>query len=365
MAAGVDAEGCPKARGFASEASSTISLRTATRCTACCNARVCASRSPKKKVLLLIPFDGAESARTRDREHPLKTLETWISSLTKSALESTLETWISSLTKSALESPPGPCRAQKQVHIAAVDATQMIDLRLSEQEAPVLLVQPDQVVTFRKNDATANIHLTNMATKGTLAVAIHATHAHFTANPHTAILPPGKRLQVELTAKAETLPERVIIRYSLLPRHISPPLISQHLADVREDWGASSKLAVHLLSCKWADASELQSEVGAIMRMMTSLDGDTSSLRARLVAVERLAILKSTQLLQAEERIAYLERRVGTSEPVANHAKLSTPPMISGGRYGPPVQFLSFVLVCLISAFIGAVHSDALIRFHV
>ncbi len=234
-------------------------------------------------------------------------------------------------------------------------------------EAPALLVRPDAALLFSKN-GQAHITLHNLSRAAHLAVNVAATHAAAIAHPSQALLPPNKQLviRIALASAAEPLPERIVVRYALVPPHSSAATVGRTLDALRDDWGADSTRAFHTLVCRQAGDASATAE--AMLLNGQSDDSSTSALRARLAATERLALLKSTELLRAEQRLAELDalgasgQGGSTRTPGGGSAKLSAVPTGIVLRAAAPMRLLaSYIAVAGVALACGVLYADALV----
>lgn len=240
--------------------------------------------------------------------------------------------------------------------------------KVHSSDAPALLVRPDAAVLFsQKGDAHITLH--NLSHAAHLAVNVAATHDAAKAHPSQALLPPNKQLVVRLAlaSATEPLPERIVVRYALVPPHSSAAMVGRALDALRDEWGADSTRAFHTLVCRHAGDASATAE--AMLLNGQSDDSSTSALRARLAATERLALLKSTELLRAEQRLAELDALGAnggqggpTRTPGGGSAKFSAVPAgIVPGAAAPMRLLASYIAVAGVALACGVLYADALV----
>lgn len=230
-----------------------------------------------------------------------------------------------------------------------------------EEPSVVLLVLPDDVVSFDA-DGVGFITLHNLSPASFLGFRVSATDTEVEAAPADGVLPPGKQVQVRLRLTAAGSPERVIVRYALLPQHARALQVRAHLDSLRHEWGSDARHCQHMLRTSRSSEPSTGSTARELVRAVAGASG--VSTRERLAAAERLALLRSTQLLKAEQRIAQLELG-GASTPGA-HSFSPVRTRDPGGRVVRSMNAKlslagSHALVALAALIMGALYADVLI----
>lgn len=231
-------------------------------------------------------------------------------------------------------------------------------------QAVVLLVLPDDTVEFGpEGEASAVLH--NISAASCLCFRASATDTDIELSPAEGVLPPGKQVHVRLRLTAEGTPERIIIRYALLPPNARASQVTEHLDSLRHAWGSDSRHCQHMLRTTRRTEPGPDDGARGLVGTVVGAHRD-ASLRARLAAAERLALLRSSQWLKAEQRIAQLESE-GTGAPSAPARSLSpVHPRGPGGRVVRSTNAVislavTHVLVALAAVAVGATFSDTLI----
>jgi hypothetical protein len=231
------------------------------------------------------------------------------------------------------------------------------------EPAVVLLILPDETVSFDA-DGAGLITLHNLSPASFLGFRVSATDTQVSAAPEDGVLPPGKQVQVRLRLTGAGSPERVIVRYALLPQHARALQVRAHLDSLRDAWGSDARHCQHMLRCSRSTEPSSGSTARELVRAVAG--GSGLSTRDRLAAAERLALLRSTQLLKAEQRIAQLEHTGGRG---STHGIQPFSPVLTRNAGGRVVRSRnaklslagSHALVALAALIMGALYADFLI----
>ena len=232
-----------------------------------------------------------------------------------------------------------------------------------EEPAVVLLVLPDEELRLEP-DGQGLLSLHNLSPASCIAFLVSATDTDVQVTPADGVLPPGKQVHVRVQLTASGTPERILVRYTLLPQNLRSLQVREHLDGLRDRWGSDSRHCQHMLRTSRNKEPSSKSSALELARAVTG--GSGISLRERLAAAERLAILRSTQLLKAEQRIVQLESEGATSLGSLGHAFVQTHGNEPGGRIVRSLNaklslLLSHTLVGLAALITGALYSDILI----
>ena len=182
-------------------------------------------------------------------------------------------------------------------------------MSFDEEPAVVLLCVPDDAVAFDGAGA-GSLALTNLSRASCVCFRVQATDTQLEAAPSDGVLPPGKQVQVRLRLTAAGAPERVIVRYALLPQNCRGVQVSTHLDSLRDAWGSDARHCQHLLRATRGAASAEADTASSLIRTVTGGGGA----RERLAAAERLALLRSVELLRAEEELLKAQERISALE---------------------------------------------------
>ena len=162
-----------------------------------------------------------------------------------------------------------------------------------------------------------------------------------------------------------------------MPQHARGSIVGAHLDGLREAWGSDASHCQHLVRARRAEpkddlglAPKSDLALGLVRAVIGAAGGaGGASTSDRLAAAERLALLRSSQLLKLEQRIAQMEADGGVARP-----SFSSEARPGGGR-APPLGpgrvvrstnallslLASHAMVALAAALAGAVFADQLI----